>query len=388
MRTLYSTWVEFTIWLAGFVAWLFFLQDQVAWWQPLVLWASFMLLFFFTRQLGYDAGAIPFVAVLILCGWVFLTRLDPTWATGQTWGVLVGVFAFLLGLFVRPTRFDYPVLWAAAALFLLGITVLFGDSVGGAKAWITVYGFRFQPVELARIFIVIYLAQHLSNERSKIELALILGIFFLILAWQRDLGPALLIYFVFCWMSLFWRFSWTKVALFSGTTVIGFVAAVWSFPHLRTRARAWLWPWDYLDSEGYQVLQGLFALRSGGVVGRGVGEGLVHVIPAGHTDYLFAIMGEEIGFLGTFSLFITYLALAFWAMRLLHRLSDRKQQLVGLGLMLLLHGQVFLVVGGILRFLPFTGMTLPLVSFGSTSLVAQLLILGMLTGLGRGGGEA
>ncbi|NLL09045.1 MAG: FtsW/RodA/SpoVE family cell cycle protein, partial [Firmicutes bacterium] len=127
--------------------------------------------------------------------------------------------------------------------------------------------------------------------------------------------------------------------------------------------------------------------RAGGLVGQGLGQGLVRVIPHGHTDYIFAVLGEEFGFLGVCALLICYLSLAFWALRILDGL-DQERQLVGLGLTLLLHGQVVLVVGGILRLLPFTGMTLPFVSFGSTSLAAQFWMLGTIAGWSRGGGEA
>jgi cell division protein FtsW (lipid II flippase) len=138
-----------------------------------------------------------------------------------------------------------------------------------------------------------------------------------------------------------------------------------------------------LDSKGYQILQGLFALRSGGLVGQGLGEGMDYVIPQVHTDYLFAVIGEEFGLLGTLSLLVAYLSLAFWAMQLLQDVPDQTLRLTGLGLSLLLHIQVFMVVGGILRIVPFSGMTLPLVSYGSTSFVAQLALLGLVTGLGQ-----
>ncbi len=388
IRTLYRTWFEFTGWLFCLAWWLFWLQGRVQWWQPSVLWVMFMVLFFLTKQLQYDAGAIPFVAVLVLLGWVCLSRLNPDWATAQTMGALVAGVGYLLGIWAG-TRKPFPaILWAAASLGLVVITALFGTSVGGARAWITVLGLRFQPVELARIFLIIYLAQYFTEERSTWELAAVLGSFFLLLAWQRDLGPALLVFSVFCWMSLHWMFSWQKLLGFTAITVLGFGAAYLWFPHLRTRAMAWIWPWDYLETQGYQVLQGLFALRSGGLVGQGLGEGFVHVIPNVHTDYLFAAMGEEFGLLGTFALLVVYLSLAFWALRLLHLVPDRGRQMAGLGLTLLLHLQVFLVVGGILRLVPFTGMTLPFVSYGSTSLVAQLLMVGMITGLGGKRGEA
>lgn len=388
IRTLYRTWFEFTGWLLCLIWWLFWLQGELSWWQPLVLWVTFMALFFLTRLLRYDAGALPFVAVLVLLGWVFLTRLNPVWATAQTFGVLVASAAYLFGIWVAGREFNNSLVWAGTALVLLFITAVFGVNVGGARAWIGLFGLRFQPVELARIFLIVYLADYFTEERSRWELLIILSTFFSLLAWQRDLGPALLVFLAFCWMSLSWEFSWTKLFGYLGLAITGFATAYLAFSHLRSRALAWLWPWDYIESKGYQVLQGLFALGSGGVVGQGLGEGFVTVIPNVHTDYLFVVIGEEFGFLGTFSLLAIYLSLAFWQFRLVHHISDRRRKMIGLGLTLLLHLQVFLVIGGTLRLVPFSGMTLPFVSYGSTSLVAQLGMVGMLVGLGGKGETA
>jgi len=384
---LYRTWFGLTGWIVGVVLWLFILQGQVLWWQPAALWALFMVLWLITRQLGADSGALPFTAVLVFCGWVFLARLDPALAQGHFYGAMLGAVLYLFGLLVPAIRFPFTRLWAWAALGLLAVTAIWGESAGGARAWLSVGSLRFQPVELAKIFLMFYLGRQLSREQAPWEHLFFLTCFCLLAAWQRDLGPAVLVFAVFGWLSLWHSFSWYKLLGWAAAAAGGFCGAVGLFSHVQNRVLAWLKPWDYLDSKGYQVLQGLFALRAGGLVGQGLGQGLVRVIPHGHTDYIFAVLGEEFGFLGVCALLICYLSLAFWALRILDGL-DQERQLVGLGLTLLLHGQVVLVVGGILRLLPFTGMTLPFVSFGSTSLAAQFWMLGTIAGWSRGGGEA
>ena len=208
MAILYRTWLEFIGWTLTAVFWLFLLQDQVFWWQPTLLLVLFLVLYFSTRRLSYNGGAIPFVSVLILCGWLFLARLDPLFANGHFYGVVLGVLAFLIGIFTNFTQIERPLIWGCGAIVLLASTALFGQTVGGAKAWLTVFGLRFQPVELARIFLVIYVAQSLHYKRSKFEIVSFLGIGFLLLAYQRDLGPALLIFFVVCWLSLYEQFTW------------------------------------------------------------------------------------------------------------------------------------------------------------------------------------
>ena len=231
IRTLYRAWLEFTSWLAALILWLFLLQGQVYWWQPLLLWVTFMVLFFLTRAWGYDPGAMPFTAVLALTGWAFLTRLNPTWATAQFWGVLAGSAAYLVGIWVGSRKLSYPLLWASAALGLVFVTALVGESAGGARAWLRVGGLRFQPVELARIALVIYLAQALSQGRSKYELYAILTVFFSVLAWQRDLDLPFLssLYLLGCpWPGSLPGPSFSSI----WRRRRGFAAAFYFFPHL------------------------------------------------------------------------------------------------------------------------------------------------------------
>lgn len=383
MRPLYWAWLEFTLWLGAMVFWLLFTQGLLIWWQPVVMWFVMVFLFLIVKWSGYSAQALPLVGFLVFCGWVFLARLEPAFAEQQFWGFLVGTFAYLIGLFGPFLVLDMPLLFAGGSLCLLVITLVFGQKVGGAKAWLTVAGLRFQPVEISRVLLVLYLGRGLSEKGPRLRLFLVLGAFLFLLLWQRDLGPALLVFFVFCCLSLYVHFAWSTLFSYLGIVVLGFLGAYTWFPHFSNRVLAWVWPWDYSDSKGYQIIQGLFALEAGGLVGQGLGRGLAKVIPANYTDYLFAVIGEEFGLMGTFSLILVYLALAFWALLLLTRVDNAEQRTIGLGLVLLLHGQVFLVVGGILRLVPFTGMTLPFVSYGSSSLVAQFWMLGMLTSLGR-----
>ena len=387
MELLSRTWVGFTGWIAAVLLWWWLLQGQVIWWQPAALWALFAALWLVTRQLGADPSGLPFTAVLVFCGWIILNRIDPVFAEGHLLGTALGSLLFLAGLLLPLVRWPLRRTWAYGALILLAVTALFGESAGGAKAWLSVSCVRFQPVELAKVFFAVYLGKELSREGSLREPFLYMICFGLLLAWQRDLGPAVLVFVVFCWLLLYNSFAWYKLLGCLAALAIAFVGAVCWFPHVESRVLAWLRPWDYLDSRGYQVVQGLFALRSGGLVGQGLGKGLVRAIPHAHTDYGFAVLGEEFGFLGVCALLLCYLSLAFWAVRILDGLEG-EQRLVGLGLTLLLHGQTVLVTGGVLRLMPVAGMTLPFVSYGSSSLTAQFLMLGIVAGLSRGGGRS
>jgi len=382
VKPTYRFLLEAGVWLAAVILCFLLENGSFPWWQPLVIWSGFLVLFLITKHLGYSAGALPLTAFLVLIGWLFLYRLGPLWAGRQFNGIILGFFLYLCGLLLPFTAESNFPLHTAAALGLLLVTLLFGVRIRGAQAWLDVGFFRFQPVELAKISLVLAVAALLPRNGGHFRAWAVLGAAFLLLGLQRDLGPALLIFLVYCCLDLAYSFSLVKLALYIGGGLGGFFAGLFFFPHLQSRLQAWLWPWDHLETQGYQILQGLFALQAGGITGRGLGLGLAEVIPAAHTDYIFAVIGEELGLLGTFTLLLIYLGLAFWGVLRLKAISDSGKRLMALGLLLLFHIQIFLVLGGILRLLPFTGMTLPFVSFGSSSLAAQMWQLGLFTRLG------
>lgn len=387
VRPLYFAWLEFTLWIGLALSWLCFTQGDLNLWQPLIMWLFLALCYFVTKWSGYSPEALPLVAVLVFIGWLFLARLDPNLAEQQFWGFLVAILVYLVTLYSDFVMWSAPKLLVAGSLGLLIMTLLFGHRAGGAQAWLTVAGLRFQPVEVSKVLLILYVARKFATEKLNLNTHLVLGAFIVLLALQRDLGPILLVFLVFCTLALCTNFSWYRLLAYGATLVAGFFSAYKYFTHFHNRVLAWLFPWDYADSWGYQILQGLFALDAGGLIGQGLGNSLARVIPANHTDYLFAIIGEEFGLIGTISLTLVYVALLFWALNLVSGLEDRTNQAIGLGLTLLLHGQVFLVMGGILRLVPFTGMTLPFVSYGSSSLVTQFFMLGLITSLGRATNE-
>ncbi|NLJ74691.1 MAG: FtsW/RodA/SpoVE family cell cycle protein [Firmicutes bacterium] len=394
MKLRYGNWLGIGLWLACAMLWLWQFHDLSCWWQPLVVWAGFGLLAIITKRLGYDHSGLIVVCFLVSIGWLFLYRLSPSWAHDQFQGLLFGYAAYLLGLFGNWGHSEFKYTFGAAAVCLLLCTLLFGVRIGGAKAWLAVGSFRFQPVEFARVLLVLFLARYLADNQELLRvrsewpimrywgpLLFLLSGVFLLLAVQRDLGPVLLVFFVYCTLSLLVVFSWRLLFLYMGAAVGGFMGAFVLFPHFRSRVSAWLVPWEYVDTAGYQVLQGLFALDAGSLFGKGLGYGMPQVIPEVHTDYVFAIIGEELGLLGTIGILLAYLCLTFWGMQNAASAEDGAAQYVGLGIVLLGTLQVFLVIGGILRILPFTGMTLPFISYGSSSLVAHMWMIGILAGL-------
>lgn len=394
MKLRFGNWLELALWSACAFLWLWQVKEPSCWWQPLAIWVGFAVVAYLTKRLGYDYSGLIVVCLLVTVGWLFLNRLSPQWADGQFRGLLFGYGAYFIGLVGNWGQSEFKYTFGLSAVFLLLLTLLFGVRVGGAKAWLAVGWFRFQPVEFARVLLVLFFARYLWDNQELLRspsewptmrywgpLFFLLSGVFLLLAVQRDLGPALLVFLVYCILSLMVVFSWRLVFLYMGACVGGFLGAVVLYPHFRTRIMAWLIPWRLGDTAGYQILQGLFALDAGGFFGTGLGFGMADVIPEVHTDYIFSMIGEELGLLGTAGILLAYLCLTFWGMCSAASAEEIPAQYMGLGLVLLGTLQVFLVIGGILRILPFTGMTLPFISYGSSSLVAHMWMIGILAGL-------
>lgn len=395
MRRPIWLWVELAGWLGLALIWLAVQGGRAElWWQLLLIWTGFALLAFLSTRLGLRSECLLPAALLVGIGWIFLLRIKPEYAAQQFRGYLAGLAAFCIGIWGGWAQSRVKYVFGLGALLLLAATLVFGTRVGGAKAWLDLGIIRFQPVEFARVLLVLFIVRYLVENRTLLNtkhgwaavkywgplIVFVSGVF-LLLAVQRDLGPALLLYVVFCLLSVAVVFSWRFLAASLGAAAAGFGAAFYVFPHLRSRLTAWLYPWEHAEGAGYQVLQGLFAMNRGKVFGRGIGVGLGEIIPEVHTDFVFALIGEELGFLGAVAVLSTYLILAYCGLQLSQKAASPLEQYTALGIVLLWSVQVLLVAGGVLRVLPVTGMTLPFVSYGSSSLVAQMWMLGILVSI-------
>ncbi len=397
MRRPMLMWLELAGWFGLALVYLAVLGKEIAlWWQLFIIWTGFMVLYLILRRLGHRAECLLPTAFLVGLGWLFMLRIQPAYASQQFRGFLVGSAAFCVGIWGGWTRTRVKYIFGLSALLMLAATLTFGTRVGGAKAWLDLGIIRFQPVEFARVLLVMFIVRYLVENRTLLNakhgwaavkywgplMVFVSGVF-LLLAVQRDLGPALLLYAVFCLLAAAVVFSWRLIAASLVIAAAAFGAAFYIFPHLRTRLTAWLSPWDYAEGAGYQVLQGLFALNRGKVLGKGIGLGLGEVIPEVHTDFIFALIGEELGFFGAAAVLSAYLLLAYSGIKLARDAAEPLEYYTALGIVLLWSVQVFMVVGGILRVLPVTGMTLPFLSYGSSSLAAQMWMLGILVSIGQ-----
>lgn len=357
-----------------------------------------------------DPILLPAAALLNGLGLVMVRRLDfgraarhlgaqaPSQALWTVLGVLV--FATVL-ILVRDHRLldRYRYTWLLAGLFLLVLPALpiIGREVSGARLWVRLGPFSGQPSELAKIALVVFLAAYLAERKELLAtatyrvgpmflpevkyfmpLVMAWGVSLFVLFFEKDLGTSLLFFGVF--VTLLYvstgRFSYVAAGLL--LFLLGTVVAYNLFTHLQVRVETWINPWRDYARTGYQLAQGLFALASGGILGQGWSQGRPDLIPAASTDFIFAALGEELGLIGVTAILLVYLLMVFRGIRITLSTNDDFSKLLAMGLVMSFGLQVFVIVGGVTRIIPLTGITLPFVSFGGSSVVANYALIALL----------
>ncbi len=345
---------------------------------------------------------LPIVGLLNGLGYVMIARLDEDFAARQSVWTLVGLVAFTATLMLLPSirrLADYRYLLALVGLTLLLLPLLpyLGVTIRGARIWISVGFFTIQPGEFAKVVLTMFLAGYLIDKRELLTvstrrfagvhlpdvrhfapLLAALGIAILVMVAERDLGSSLLFFALFVVMIYLAtsRIAYVLTGLVS--FAIGSAIAYQSFGHVRRRVSAWLFTFDDPNDTGFQVAEAAFAMADGGVFGTGIGEGTPNVIPVATTDMIFAAFGEELGLLGAAGILTAFLLFVGAGFRVALEAVDPFEKLVAGGLTALIGFQVIVIVGGVVRLLPLTGVTLPFVSYGGSSLVANYVILAVL----------
>ncbi len=365
-----------------------------------------------------DEILLPTMGLLGGIGLLLMERFPQTlvvqdvgpWTLGigplqLVWLCLALAIAGGLAVGVRSDRWLrlYRYTWAAFGLALLALTFVFGSDVNGSRLTLDVGPISGQPSELLKVILVVFFAAYLAENRVLLAdarrrvvgpltippmpyllpalamLALALGIVVV----EKDLGAALLFYVVFLGLYYAATGSRTDVVLGIVLFVVGFVALYALFGHVRARVDTWLDPWADPLGNGYQVIQALHAFARGGLVGTGLGAGLPMVsghlpIPAVHTDFPLAAIGEELGLAGVFAVLGCYLVLVVRGLRIAAAAPDDFRALLCAGLALVIGSQAAIIAAGNLKLIPLTGITLPFISYGGSSLLANGLIVGLL----------
>lgn len=354
-----------------------------------------------------DPGLLPIAYVLTGIGLVFVTRLVPEAAARQVLWVFVGVAMMVATLVLMRSletvrRFKYTTALGAIALLVLPAVV--GTEINGAKLWIVVAGTSFQPGEIAKILLVLFLAAYLSDNREMLSVSTrrVLGLsipepatlFPLLVMWalsllvvvaERDLGSALLLFGIFLVMiyATTGRAGYVVggLALFAA----GGTAAWRVFSHVQTRISIWLDPFPHASDKGYQLVQSLYALADGGMAGVGIGNGMPERIPFVSTDFIFSAIGEELGLLGAGAVILLFLLFAIRGFVTAARAKSDLAALTAVGLVAAISLQAFVIIGGVTRLIPLTGVTLPFISRGGSSLLSSFIVLALLLRAGDEG---
>ena len=343
-----------------------------------------------------DATLLPLVAVLNGMGYVFIARLDPGLAGLQAvWTALgVGAFALTLAVVRRVRdleRYRYSFALLGVALLLMPLLPGIGRNIRGARLWVKVGSITFQPGELAKVALAIFFASYLVEKRELLAGATLSargrafgpilvawGGSLLVMTAEKDLGSSLLFFALF--ISMLWvatsqtAYLGIGLGLFSGGAFFAYNA----FDHVRVRVETWLDPWSRADAQGYQLVQAAYAFGSGGFAGTGPGLGSPGKIPAATTDFIFAAIGEELGLLGTAAVLVIFVLIVGAGLRIALQTEQPFEKLLAAGLTVIIAVQTFVIIGGVTRVVPLTGVTLPFISYGGSSLVANYILLALL----------
>ncbi|MTI79809.1 MAG: FtsW/RodA/SpoVE family cell cycle protein [Firmicutes bacterium] len=363
---------------------------------------SFMLLSLFWQIKNYKADMylLPITSILTATGLIFLLRIEPYFALRQFAWLLVA--AAVLALVTTALRnyhvlSDYRYIFALLGTVALLLPIFFGIEQGGARSWLNFSLFQVQTSEFVKILLVLFLASYLAENNRLLTagstsflgmpvpsireigpLVAMWMVALVLLVFQKDLGTALIYFCTF--LCMVYAATARIFYIINGLIVFlcgGFIS-YHIFDHVRERVDIWIDPWLYFETVGYQVVQSLFAIGSGGIIGAGLGAGKPGLIPAVHTDFIFAAVVEEMGLVGGIGIIILFLIFVYRGLKIAIQAKDQFSALMAVGLTSLMGLQVFIIIAGVIKLLPLTGVTLPYMSYGGSSLVVNFLLLGLL----------
>jgi len=349
-----------------------------------------------------DPTLLPIAALLNGIGYVVISRLDRNLARAQAGWTAAGVGAFVLTLFLvrrirTVERYRYTFLLAGLAALLIPLVPGIGREINGARLWVKIGPLNFQPGEIAKVLLVIFFAAYLVEKRELLAsgrrhlmglrlpqlkhlgpLLLAWAVSILIMVREKDLGSSLLFFAVFAAMLYMATERATYLLAGLGMFLAGAFASYESFGHVQERVSTWIDPFAHPQGAGYQLSQSLFAYAEGGFAGAGLGRGSPGTIPNAATDFVFSAIGEELGLLGAAAIIIAVLLFLGAGYRIAVQSTRPFSKLFAAGLTTIIGVQTFVIVGGVTRVIPLTGITMPFVSYGGSSLVANFVLLALL----------
>lgn len=324
---------------------------------------------------------------LIMIGFVMLTRLSYDLVIKQFMIISISLgICLIIPFMIEKIRWLNRLEWiyGFAGLGILLLVLAFGETQYGATNWIRVFGISIQPSEFVKIIFVFFVASLLAVYKDFLDIVkvtVMAAAYVITLVLERDLGGALIFFVTYLVM----LYVATGNPLFflaglGGGSLASFVAYQ-LFGHVQVRVTAWANPWPYIDREGYQITQSLFAIGTGGWFGLGLGEGIPSKIPVVESDFIISAIAEELGIIIAICIILIYLSCFVMFVNIAMKMKKEFYQLVALGLSIMYIFQVFLTIGGAIKFIPSTGVTLPLISYGGSSALSTVIVFGVIQGM-------
>ena len=340
-----------------------------------------------------DKYIILIALFLFSIGSIMIYRLEPSLAIKQSIWLIVGVTTYFLtyGFLKLIKGWErWGLIYYGLVVFLFLITLVFGSVQGGAKNWIIIGPISIQPVEIIKIVLVFYLASYFTGNLKTPKLVfkgidfspylmmasiyILLGFLFL----QAELGTALIVYGLFILMQFIYEEDRKQIYINLGLAIVGSVLAYLLFNHVRVRISTWLDPWSDINNTGYQITQSLFAIASGGFFGTGLAMGQPDLIPLAFTDFIFPAICEEMGIFAGIGLLMLFLLLVYRGFKIAVSQENEFFAMVALGLSIVFALQAFVIFAGVLKLIPLTGITIPFVTYGGSSIVSSFMAIGIL----------
>ena len=338
-----------------------------------------------------DKFLITFACILSVIGIAVMYRLDTSVAAKQFMWFTAGIIIFIVLVVAIPDirNFSkYKNAFLIATVIIMPMALIAGTEINGATNWVTIGGFGFQPSEFGKITFVLYLASALMEYEDKKNILedfkqlwqpALVAVFSLgCLVMQKDLGSALIFFGIAITMLYVSTGKKKYVAITIILSAIGAFVAYHLFSHVQARIDIWRDPWSDPNGAGYQIIQGLYAISSGGMLGSGLGQGYPGFVPVNTSDLIFAVICEELGMVFGVGIMIIYFLFFYRGMRAAFRVKDRFSQLNTIGLSAMIACQVLVIIGGVFAVIPLTGITLPLISYGGSSMLTMFFALAIL----------
>jgi cell division protein FtsW (lipid II flippase) len=361
-----------------------------------------LLIYFSNYLLGRiskgDSYIFLIVCMLISIGIIMIYRISPDLGLKQLMWLTFGIAMFFAAYFA--TRYisfwnRMTVLYLAASYLLFAATLIMGSRTHGAINWITIAGVSVQPAEITKIILVFLLAAFYGGDEkyrrirnAELILMIVVYSFIGLLFLQRDLGTAVIFFGVFTGIQYIYsedrRLIWANLGLAAAGGVAGYLL----FDHVKVRVTTWLDPWPHINDKGYQITQSLFAISEGGFFGTGLGRGNPSFIPLSYNDFIFSAISEEMGIFTGIGVIMLFMLLVYRGFKIALRQENLFFRIVALGISMVFGIQAFIIIGGVMKVIPLTGLTLPFVSYGGTSVVTSFIALGILQGASEKRGKA